>query len=207
MIYYVKLDGKAITFATTIPQDGLIKVDCGSSPLPASINENYKWVDGEGYIYNVTYENSGFNSYIKGFIDTGKLSANDMYSIAQSIYNDFNLYKTIKISKLSEDCNLEILGGFQSDIHYGVMKTFEFSQENQINLESLKNNIALGLISDGNLTYYAKGEPCEIWSNADFMKLYETAMAFKIERIQRYKLLKEQVLNCDTREKVDAINW
>lgn len=110
-----------------------------------------------------------------------------------------------KIEKIRRACNDEIQAGVISSAK-GVPVLYGLEYEDQINMEALKNNIALGLIAEGSLTYYAKGKPCEPWTNAEFMILYQDAMMFKTERITTAKVLIEQAKNASVQE-LELIEW
>lgn len=119
---------------------------------------------------------------------------------------DLNMLKIDKIQKIRELCNNEVLAGFYSSAK-GTEEFYGLDYEDQINLEAYKNNVKLGLIVDGTLEYYAKGKPCEIWSNAEIVKLYEDAMAFKISKVKRCKALIDQIQNAINEEEINNINW
>lgn len=112
----------------------------------------------------------------------------------------------VKVKELDTACNTEILSGFYSDIT-GINRLYGLEYDDQINMEALKNNVALGLIADGTLEYYCKGGECEPWNNADFMVLYGQAMAFKTERIKTCKVKKAQAINATTIEELEQITW
>jgi len=114
--------------------------------------------------------------------------------------------KARKINELDKACNAEILAGFYSDVKFGN-RLYGLTSDDQINLEAIKNNVFLGIIPDGTLEYYAKGQPCEPWSNAEFMTLYSQGMAFKSVRIKACKVKKELTRNTITKEEVNLINW
>jgi hypothetical protein len=110
--------------------------------------------------------------------------------------------RQLKIDELDQACNCEINSGFIFQD-----RLFGFDQkDDQLNLEALKNNVALGLIPDGSLEYYAKSQPCEHFNNATFMALYGTAMEFKTERIHTCKAKKEQA-RIATEEELGLIKW
>lgn len=110
-----------------------------------------------------------------------------------------------KIEEIRQSCNNEIQSGVISSAK-GMPKLYGLEYEDQINMEALKNNIALGLIAEGGITYYAKGEPCEPWTNAEFMQLYQDAMVFKTGRITTAKLLIAQA-KVATEEELELIVW
>jgi len=117
-----------------------------------------------------------------------------------------DVIKANKINEIKKLCNEEILAGFLSSAK-GTEELYDFEYENQINIEALKNNVALGLVADGTLTYYRKGGNCEIWTNSEFLQLYNDAMTFKTERIVKCKAIIELISNVGTIEDLDVILW
>lgn len=116
-----------------------------------------------------------------------------------------SLLKEKKITELDKRYNEEILAGFYSDIKGEENRLYGFITDDQLNLESLKNNVALGLIPEGTLEYYAKGQPCEFWSNTEFMMLYQAAMVHKIAKIRECKLKKQMVKDAETIEMIEEV--
>jgi hypothetical protein len=114
--------------------------------------------------------------------------------------------KAAKIAELDKACNTEIRAGFYSIVKAGN-RLYGLDYDDQINMEALKNNVALELISDGALEYYCKGGPCEPWSNTEFMVLYGQAMTFKTERIKTCKAKKELTKAAASIEDLEVIVW
>ena len=118
---------------------------------------------------------------------------------------DIEALRNQKVDEIKKECNAEILAGFYSTAK-GSNRLYGLDYEDQINLEALKNNIALGLIAEGTLTYYSKGDPCQPWTNAEFMQLYQDAMSFKTNRITTAKTLIAQVKTA-TEDELELITW
>lgn len=111
-----------------------------------------------------------------------------------------------KVAELDKAYNDEILGGFYSDIKNGN-RLYGLGYDDQINMEALKNNVSLGLIVEGTLEYYAKGQPCEAWTNTEFMTLYGQAMTFKTDRIKTCKAKKALAEAATTVAELELIVW
>lgn len=147
----------------------------------------------------------------KGVCPDNSILNEGQIEVTEKEYNTVVFQKSIeqlreaKTAEIKQACNSEILGGFYSDIK-GANELYGFEYEDQINIEALKNNVALGLIPDGTLTYYRSGGDCEPWSNAEFMGLYQTAMIFKTNRITTCKALIEQI-KIATVEELELIEW
>jgi hypothetical protein len=114
--------------------------------------------------------------------------------------------KAAKIAELDKACNTEILAGFHSAVKDGN-RLYGLDYDDQLNMEALKNNVAMELIPDGALEYYCKGGPCEPWSNTEFMVLYGQAMTFKTERIKTCKAKKELTKAAASIEDLEVIVW
>ncbi|WP_432408645.1 hypothetical protein [Wukongibacter sp. M2B1] len=113
-------------------------------------------------------------------------------------------YKNYKIQELKTACNAEILGGFYSNAN-GEYKHYGLSYEDQINLEGIKNNLAMNIIAEA--TYYASGEECKPYIKEQFLQLYNEAMSFKTERITTCKLLVNQVKEMNSVDLIKSITW
>lgn len=139
-------------------------------------------------------------------LNEGQFEASEVEYNAVIFPVSVEVLKRKKIDELKTACNAEILAGFESDAH-GTIDHYGLEYEDQINIEALKNNVALGIITDGTLEYYAKGKPCELWTNAQFMQLYQEAMQFKTVRVKRAKELIALAEVATTEAELDAIVW
>lgn len=107
---------------------------------------------------------------------------------------------------ISKACNKEILAGFNSTAKGGLEKHYDFTYEDQINLEALKNNVKDGSITE--VEWKSSDELiCTPWVTTEFLQLYSDAMNFKWNRIKKCHLLKVQISNSQTREEVEAVVW
>jgi hypothetical protein len=100
-------------------------------------------------------------------------------------------------AKLDRACHEYIIQGFTHDD-----KVYDFELENQVNMEAIKNNFALGFITE--YDYYAKGEQCTTYTKDDFMALYSAGQEHKFGAIVKYKQLCAQV---DATEDYESITW
>lgn len=152
-------------------------------------------------------------SKIEQFANANKITNNDkielynLIGITEIPEISLETLKQNKINQIKSICNAEILDGFESTAKGGVLAYYGLDYEDQINLEALKNNVALGLIPEATLEYYAKGHPCEPWSNEEFMSLYVDAMNFKTILIRKAKDLISQIVLATTKEELDVITW
>lgn len=117
---------------------------------------------------------------------------------------DLEILKQAKMQEIRLTCNEEILKGFYSDSD-GELKKYSMEYEDQINIESLKNNLVAGLVNE--VSYYASGEECKIYTKEQFLDLYTTGMTFKTERITTCKSIISQIKNATTKEELDTIQW
>ncbi len=145
-----------------------------------------------------TSEAEVFAAYHAFYADTGGVLPEAPPSLDQ--------LKHKKITEIQQACNAEILAGFESSAK-GSPAIYGLDYKDQINMEALKNNVVQGLIPEGSLEYYAKGQPCEPWTNAQFLQLYQEAMEFKTVRIRRAKELIVRVGAAVMTEEIQAITW
>lgn len=190
-----------------LPKTGLLKNGCtvsGYDTLEQSVLLDEGWLP---VIDNLPTYDPGLQTIQHDGYDISETQVTARY-IVRSIADTVNLNALItnKIYELDKSCNAEILAGFYSVVKDGN-RLYGLDYDDQLNMEALKNNVALGIIPDGTLEYYAKGMPCEPWSNAEFMTLYGQAMVFKTERIKTCKAKKELVKAATSIEELEGIVW
>lgn len=210
MIYYCKIEGQSIQHAVTYPIDGYVKVDTRDTPLIATLNDNYKWVNNS-WVYIVTYENSGFDSFIKGFIDSGKLTESEVWDIASKVYNDFNLVKSILIKKVSAECKKSILSGFYSSAYQGIEKHYDNELEDQSRISSLVNLASMKLANPAItdiIKWKATGEVCVEYQPMEMIQLGFDMRKWIESNTDKYAEIKKKILDSETFEKaVENSKW
>lgn len=136
------------------------------------------------------------------WIENGTMLVEPSQIFEDSRKPNIGYLRQAKIQELDLACNQEINNGFEWN-----GRTFGFDQkDDQINIEAIKNNIALGIIQDGTLEYYCKGGECEHFRNSDFLELYKTAMNFKMNRIHTCKAMKA-IAKVATEQELEGIQW
>jgi len=110
-----------------------------------------------------------------------------------------------KIEEINLSCNLEIVGGFES-ICTTIKHKYKFDLEWQANLNRQMNifmfdstieSVEWNTIDVGWVTL----------SRQEFITLYQDSNRFIESKLNKYKELKEQVINCLTTDEVKLINW
>lgn len=162
--------------------------------------------------YVLEKEPADMGDYI--FIDLEVRNIDNTNSInneEERIQEELNTIKILKKQELSDSCNNEIMAGFISTIKFNEPKLYEMQLENQLNMMGRMNDLVLnekmGLPAPITIQYYPKGESCSDYTITEFMQLCKEATNFKIERINKYKALSQQIDAATTIEEVNSIIW
>ncbi|TVY09990.1 DUF4376 domain-containing protein [Paenibacillus cremeus] len=119
-------------------------------------------------------------------------------------YPTLEQVKQTKLDQLNDACNKFILAGFTSDA-LGEENHYDFDYEAQINMGGTLNGITAGMITGDIMWKTAEGNKPHTVNQ--FKQLYADGMTFKQTNIAKYWTLKNQVLACETRADVAAIQW
>ena len=113
--------------------------------------------------------------------------------------------KTYKIKELSFNCTNDILNGFPSKAYDGITeKVYDFQMEEQTSLGNIMGFINAGIISS--VYWKAHGEVSPyVWTAQQILTLCTDAMTVFQTKKFKYYALKQQTLDCTTREQVEAI--
>lgn len=113
--------------------------------------------------------------------------------------------KSKKHSEMSTTCQAIIFNGFDVELSSGELKHFSLTYEDQINLIGKQMQVAQG---EENIEYHPSSiptSPCIYYSNADMLKIIETAFAFKSYHSTYCNSLYVWIDACETKEEVDEI--
>lgn len=102
-----------------------------------------------------------------------------------------------KIDVLSEDCNNSIEAGIDFN-----GKHYSMTIPDQLNLESLKTTIMGGATS---VPYHADGENCAIYTNNEFLAIYNACALHKILQTTYFNQLKQYVLSLEDIDEVNTV--
>jgi hypothetical protein len=177
--------------------------------------------DSENTIYHYVNNNSDLAEKILSTYDyklvlddDSKIVDIDIIETYEEYYDKINNtienLKSKKIQELNKSCNSEILSGFKSSAKDDIEKQYDFDYEAQTNMLGMQNKVLHSIIlqTTVEIKWYAKDETtCVLWTNEEFMQLCEDAENFKQGRIDKYKLLKLQVLEATTKEQIESIVW
>jgi hypothetical protein len=136
----------------------------------------------------------------------------DQYDREQTNYQtDLEILKENKIKELDAACAANIYSGFYSDAKLDennepVMKLYPFDEQDQDNMTGL---IALVSVkSDTPIYWKAKGELQSYqWTANELKQLCYDSYMVKLYKMQAFHILRQQVLECTTKEDVEAIVW
>jgi len=112
--------------------------------------------------------------------------------------------KQLKIDQLNDMCNQTISAGFTSDA-LGSANTYDFKNDDQINLGGMLNAITAGLVT-GSIVWKASGVP-QSHTVDQFKQVFADGLQHKNNNIGKYWTLKAQLLAVTNVEDVKAIVW
>lgn len=148
----------------------------------------------------LTYEN-----------ETLEKAKNNKYSSRSEALADLDVqpltldeYKQKKNDEFSSICNAEILATFKSSA-MGVEHIYSFSYDAQINFQATKSLFRDGMITEMEWSTWDAGNI--VHNEQQFNKLYLDGVNHKLSKINKYRVLKDQVNACVDKDEVDAIVW
>lgn len=104
-----------------------------------------------------------------------------------------------KLKELSALCGSNITKGIELDgRHYSMTIT------DQLNMSALRIDIMNGAEA---VTYHADGEPAELYSREDFIRLYDACHSHKLRENAYFNQLKQYVLSLDTIDAVKNVSY
>lgn len=124
--------------------------------------------------------------------------------VEEPIYPDVNLeeLRSFIIEAMSRACNEAIKAGVDVTLSDGTTKHFGLTLEDQINLISLQNFQA-----DGVVPYHADGELCTYYSISDINSILQAAAAFKTYHTTYFNSLKNWIKSMQTKAELLAVNY
>ena len=181
-----------------IDRDINIQLFYGGVPIYKYVNEQMVTVTDE-HDYENTFWESIYNQSMDNFYnENGRLP---YYGVS------LDLVKKYKIQKMNIACQNNIYNGFKSKAFDGVTeKIYDFAEKDQADITSIAAMIGM----DESFTIYWKtqGELISyIWTVTQFKTLCADAYTVKLMKMLTYHTLRYQVLNCTTREEVEAISY
>lgn len=132
---------------------------------------------------------------------------NYKYIDGEFVKNEINVYqknidfiKDIKISRMSEICNMVIESGIDyNNSHYALKQT---DQIELIKLESM-----LKMDPTSKVFYHADGEKCRQYSNEEFLAISGMALGWITYHRTYFNLLKSEIINMTDVNDVLAVNY
>lgn len=120
--------------------------------------------------------------------------------------------KKQKMARINEICNTEILKGFDSSAKGGILKHYDFTYEDQINMSGIQGRILKEIFLQGAVTSPIEWKnssqiECEVWAVEEFIQLLNEAEYLKTERIKKNNTLKVMIINATTETEVNNISW
>ena len=112
-----------------------------------------------------------------------------------------------KIEELRTACNECILAGFYSSAKGNTRKLYTFDMEDQTNILGIMLSITMGFEfplrwKDASMLV------SEVWTNQEFIQLYEDAINAKASKMIQFHTLRYMILNTTTTiEEVQAFAW
>lgn len=112
--------------------------------------------------------------------------------------------RAAKIRDMSSACNAAIVGGVDVELSEGGTCHFSLTDEDQINLYTIKAMADAGV---ERIPYHADGAMCRYYSAADALAIAEAATRWKLYHQSYFNSLKKYVLSLNTAEEIAAISY
>lgn len=112
--------------------------------------------------------------------------------------------KLQKIEQMSVDCKSTIVNGFDIGLSDGIKHHFDLTEEEQLNLITLKEMVTQGMTQ---IPYHAKDELCVFYSPDDIMTIVNSATNFKTYQISYFNSLKNYINSIDSSDDVNSIEY
>ena len=106
--------------------------------------------------------------------------------------------KEVKLKELSTACANAITSGFEVD-----GKHYSFSVEDQANILAWAEQAKAG----NSVPYHADGEPCRVYTAAEFLQIVGVATYYKVSQQTYHNCLKQQVLAMTDVDTVKAVQY
>lgn len=175
------------------PETGDIVVDSGNEEYHAHVHLKYKLMDEQGkYNYKV----------VDGKLV--ELTAEEKVNIDE--------VKQAKVDEISNACKNAIYGGFTSNAHQGVEKSYGTNAEDQLNITgnalSATSKVA-GVAECANdvFYYHASGEDFAEWTALECLQLARDFKLFKETILFKSKTLQSYVDTLTKVSDINAVNW
>lgn len=112
--------------------------------------------------------------------------------------------KEWKVSEMNSVQQATIARGVDVELSDGTTKTFSLTANDQISLLTLSVRAAQG---EEFLPWHEadENEPCLFYSNADMVKITETAMAFVTHNVTYFRDLRRYIRSLDSKEDVESV--
>lgn len=123
-------------------------------------------------------------------------------------YNDiteeviFNHHKNLKLAKLSEACEGEILGGFTASNGH----TYRTNRDDQVNMIGQKDFLN-AFPEETTVIWKTEDVGYIVHTKAEWINIYYEAFHNKRDVLLKYNELKEKVLNATTHEELVGFKW
>lgn len=116
-------------------------------------------------------------------------------------------YKNYKIGLVHIAVENDIYGGTQVTMSDGTVKTFAFTQNDQLDISSLFSTIVAGKGKVTALPFHAMNEECRLMDVASLINLYITMQTWITEKttIANFTIIK--IRNAQTKEELDNIYY
>lgn len=112
--------------------------------------------------------------------------------------------KQTKIKSLSSQCNNLITSGFSIELSDGNKYTFKLTQEDQINLMLIENQLTAG---ESSFVYHATNQPCKIYSREDMVKIIRAFRKHVLYHTTYFNAAKQYINALSSVEKVNIFRY
>lgn len=112
--------------------------------------------------------------------------------------------KRDKIRSLSSICKNKIIAGFSITLSDGEQYNFKLTQEDQLNLMLIENQINAG---DETFIYHATDKPCRLFIREDMIRIVKAFRRYILYHTTYFNIAKQYINLLDDIEKVNSFSY
>ena len=131
----------------------------------------------------------------------------ELLNSCEEVFNDnsiLNTAKTAAISRLSAACKNKISDGFTIKLSDGAHHNFKLTQEDQLNLLALENQLKFG---EAPFIYHETDKPCQVFSREDIVTIIGAFRKHVLYHTTYFNTAKQYIQSLTSTEKINMFTY
>lgn len=133
---------------------------------------------------------------LQNLLNSGSKVSSDTSALATA--------KQAKIASLSNICKASITKGFNVQLTNGEVQNFKLTTEDQLNLASIENQLALG---GQTFIYHATNCPCQVYSYDDMLKIIRGYRTHVLYHTTYFNIAKQFIKSLTDLEQINLFSY